>query len=1018
MRFDIAKASIQKPVNTWLVVLLLVVGGILGLNSIGQLEDPDFTIKQVKVITHYPGANAIQVEQEVTEYLETVIQQMSQLKRVTSVSRPGQSEITVEVQERFKGDQLTQIWDELRKKIRDAENGLPNGSYPPAVIDDFGDVYGLYFALTAEGYSTEELREYAKNIRRELLSVDGVAKVKVEGILDQEVVAEVDPVKLYSLGLSFPEIKQAISIGTRPFSDSRITVDGQKIRIPVEPSDHPVDALKDLTLPIPGQTAQLKLEDFANISLQETQYPDYRVRFNGQEAATIGISVNTSRNVVKVATQIRWMIEKMLEQLPAGIEITPIYDQGTIVDESINDFLLNLALAVGTVSLTLFLFMGVRPGIVVSSILIITVIGGILFMWLLDIKMERVSLGAMVIAMGMLVDNAIVVAEGMMIRMQQGHNSLESASYIVKRTKWPLLGATVIGIAAFSGIGLSENSTGEFLFSLFAVILITLLLSWILAITLAPLFGHYFLKQADTMNQDSYQAGTYQAYKKFLVLAIRFKWLTAAGLLVITVVSYMGFGMVKQSFFPPSNTPIFYIHYWGPQARDINTTTDFVKQAEKTILEHTEVSKVTSFIGRGAERYTLTFNSESPNESYAFFMVETETTEIIDELAAKLKAELATQDPAADIYSNRIIFGPPTGAKIEARFLGSDTKVLRELAAKAETIFHNDGKILDIRHNWRDRMTTFTPVFDEYNAGVAGITRADFSDAIQYATEGLPVGTLQVRENRYPIVLRANYAEPLSEADKITNAQVWSQYNHAYVPLTQLISTTDVDAEESLIHRRDRIRTISVLGEPAIGETADEARQRIQAQIEAIDLPAGYRLEWGGEYESTVEAQQALGQGLPLGFLVMFIISVLLFGTIREPLIIWLVVPMAVTGVVIGLLGTGTPFGFMSLLGFLSLFGMLIKNAIVLLEEIELQNHEQGDHYQALIDASISRLRPVSLAAITTILGMAPLLFDAFFAGMAVTIMGGLAFATVLTLIAVPVLYALFHGLKPQAHHN
>jgi len=1017
MNFDIAKSSIQKPVNTWLIVLLLVVGGIFGLNSIGQLEDPDFTIKQVKVFTNYPGANAVQVEQEVTEYLETVIQQMSQLKRVTSVSRPGQSEITVEVQDSFKGDQLTQIWDELRKKIRDAEHGLPNGSQAPAVIDDFGDVYGLYFALTADGFSTEELREYAKNIRRELLSVEGVAKVKVEGILDQEVVAEIDPTKLYTLGLSFPEIKQAISIATRPFSDSRITIDGQKVRIPVEPSDHPIDSLKDLTLPIPGQTAQLKLEDFASIRLQETQYPNYRVRFNGQEAATLAISVNTNQNVVKVAAQVRFMIDRMLEQLPAGIEITPIYDQGKIVDDSINDFLLNLALAVGTVSITLFLFMGIRPGIVVSSILIITVIGGILFMYLLGIKMERVSLGAMVIAMGMLVDNAIVIAEGMMIRMQQGHNAIESASYIVKRTKWPLLGATIIGIAAFSGIGLSENSTGEFLFSLFAVILITLLLSWFLAITLGPLFGHYFLKQASSMNQDSYQAGTYQAYKKVLMFAIRFKWLTAAALLGITVISYMSFGMIKQSFFPPSNTPIFYIHYWGPQARDINTTTEFVKQAEKTILEHSEVTKLTSFIGRGAERYTLTFASESSNESYAFFMVETETTDVINELAAKLKAQLSEQDPAANIYTNRIVFGPSSGAKIEARFLGPDTKVLRELANQAETVFNNDGKILDVRHNWRDRTTTFTPVFDEYNAGVAGITRADFSDAIQYATEGLQVGTLQVRENRYPILLRADYSQPYSQIDKVTNAQVWSQYNNAYVPLAQLISDSDIATEESLIHRRDRVRTISVLGEPAIGETADEARQRIKTGVEAIKLPAGYHLEWGGEYESTTDAQAALAKGLPLGFLVMFIISVLLFGSVREPLIIWLVVPMAITGVVIGLLGTGTPFGFMSLLGFLSLFGMLIKNAIVLLEEIELQNHEQGDHYQALIDASISRLRPVSLAAITTILGMAPLLFDAFFAGMAVTIMSGLAFATVLTLIAVPVLYALLHGLKGQVYH-
>ena len=350
--------------------------------------------------------------------------------------------------------------------------------------------------------------------------------------------------------------------------------------------------------------------------------------------------------------------------------------------------------------------------------------------------------------------------------------------------------------------------------------------------------------------------------------------------------------------------------------------------------------------------------------------------------------------------------------QLEARFLGSDAQVLRELADQAQVIFAEDGKIQDIRHNWRDKMATFTPIFDDYTAGVSGISRADFSDAIQFSTSGLEVGTLQVKENRYPILLKAEHSDNLMESEKLVNTQVWSQYDRHYVPLLQLTKELKTDFEEGLVHRRDRLRSISVLAEPANGETADEALNRIKAKVEAIELPDGYRFEWGGEYYETKESQSRLAQGLPLGFLAMFIISVLLFGTVRDPLIIWLIVPMAVTGVVIGLLSTDTPFGFMSLLGFLSLFGMLIKNAIVLLEEIKLQNEELGDRYTALVEASISRLRPVSLAAITTILGMAPLLSDAFFAGMAVTIMGGLAFATILTLIAVPVFYAILYRLK------
>lgn len=1011
---DIAKYAIEKPINIWLIIILLIGGGLFGLNSVGQLEDPAFTIKQVKVNTAFPGANAEQVELEVTEQLETVIQQMPQLKRLTSVSKPGMSEITVEVKDHFKGPALTQIWDELRKKIRDAEGDLPKGVRTPRVIDDFGDVYGLYFALTAEGYEPEVLREFSRLIRRELLTVPGVSKVSIAGIQDQEVVAKIDYAKLVQLGISFPEIKQAIDLGIRPFSEGRMVVDGQKVRIPVAQGANPVSQLENLKLAVPGQTAQLTLSDIAEITLREAPYPKQVIRHNGQAAATLAVSVSSDENVVIVGQAVEYVMDKILQKLPAGIELQPIYNQAKIVDESISGFLLNLAMSVAVVGLTLFIFMGVRAGIVVSSILVLSVIGSLLFMWMMEINMQRISLGAMVIAMGMLVDNAIVVAEGMMIRMQQGKSAQEAANYVIKRTAWPLLGATVIGIAAFSGIGLSNNATGEFLFSLFAVIMITLLLSWILAILVAPLFGHYFFKQGDGPTQDVYDGLGYRFYKAILIQAIRFKWITVLFMLAITVASYMSFGMVKQSFFPPSNTPMFFIHYWGDQTRDINTTIEYAKKAEQLILQNEQVVNVSTFIGAGPERYTLTAAPEAPNESYSFFMIRTENRDVIDALAQKLQADIQAQDLGAAVYTNRIFFGPPTGAQLEARFLGEDATVLRNLAEQAQGIFEADGDIRDIRHNWRQKMMVLKPEYDDYTAGVAGISRADFSDAIQFATSGLTVGNLQVRENRYPVVLQAQIDENTLESESLNNAQVWSQVERSYVPIRQLTTSMQLEAEDALIHRRDRIRSISVYGEPAVGETANEALFRIKAQVEAIPLPDGYRLEWGGEFQASSEAQESLGAALPLGFLVMFIISVLLFGKARPPLIIWLIVPMAVTGVVIGLLSADMAFGFMALLGFLSLFGMLIKNAIVLLEEIDLQEKEKGDHYQALVSASISRLRPVLLAAITTILGMLPLLSDAFFANMAVTIMGGLAFATVLTMIAVPALYAVFYGIKHQ----
>ncbi|OUS35759.1 MFS transporter, partial [Oleispira antarctica] len=703
--------------------------------------------------------------------------------------------------------------------------------------------------------------------------------------------------------------------------------------------------------------------------------------------------------------------------LPVGISLAPIYDQAQVVDESVSGFILNLIMSVAVVIATLCIFMGWRAGVVVGGVLLLTVLGTILVMWLYGLNLERISLGALVIAMGMLVDNAIVVAEGMMLRMQKGVNALDASSHVVKQTQWPLLGATLIGIAAFSGIGLSNDSTGEFLFSLFAVITISLFLSWVLAITVAPLFGSYFFKVGESVGEENFNSVFHSRYKVVLLKALNKPGRTVLILVGITMLSYFSFGFVKQGFFPPANTPMFYVHYWGPQSRDIRVTAEFMQKAEAIAMKHEEVAALTTFIGKGGERYTLTYAPQQANESYGELVIRTNSRSEIPGLIAKLNTELKTLDPDAQIYMERIVFGPASGAKLEARFSGPDKAVLRELGEKAQALFKADQQLLDVRHNWREKELVMIPQYDDYNAGIAGVTRADFSDAIQFATSGLKLGKLRDGDFSYDIIAKAQNAgngktEGDDEIQKLNDALVWSPYQRSYVPMRQISAQLDVQSEGVLIHRRDRLRTITVMAEPGLNETAGQALKRIRPLIEALEMPEGYQLEWGGEYESSRKAQKSLGGGLPLGFLVMILITIFLFGRVKEPLIIWLIVPMAVCGVVAGLLLADLPFGFMSLLGFLSLFGMLIKNAIVLLEEIDIQMNEGLEPSKAVVEASLSRLRPVGLAAITTILGMCPLLFDAFFADMAVTIMGGLAFATVLTMIAVPVLYSLFYGIK------
>ena len=1003
---DIARYSIEKPVNVWLMVIILLIGGTIAMTEIGRLEDPAFTIKQVKIYTSFPGAGAEKVEREITEPLEIAIQQMSQLKELTSVSSPGLSEITVEVKPNFDGNELPQIWDELRKRIRDITPSLPAGAQTPVVYDDFGDVYGLYYALTAPDFTPSELREFARLIRRDLLTTEGVAKVTVNGVQQEQIVAYIDPYQLAGLGISFPDLTSLFQDNLRPFNGGRVKVDEKNVRLIVERAPDRLDEISNLTLVIPGTNRSIRVADVATLKLEPADIQPVLIRYNGEEALTLAVSALNDVNIVDVGHRVNAKVNHMLEQLPLGIELTPIYDQASIVDESVNGFINNLVMSVVVVTLTLCVFMGWRSGVVVGTVLLVTVLGTILIMWLMDIQLQRISLGAMVIAMGMLVDNAIVVAEGMMLRMATGYTAKESASYVVKRTQWPLLGATVIGIAAFSGIGLSDDATGEFLYSLYAVVLVSLLISWILAVTLVPVLGSYFYRKGMALSSGNKPTTMQRVFTNILLKALKLRWVTISVLLLITIAAYASFGLVKQGFFPPSNAPIFFVHYWGPQDRDIRATEDFVKQAEQLILQQENVTAVTTFIGQGADRFTLTYAPKSANENYGFMMVRVNELESIPGVLEKLPALLAPIDLDASFYLERMQFGPGSGAKLEARFSGPDSEVLRQLAEQAKGVMNADGTIKDVRHNWREKGIAINTQYDNYNAGIAGVSHSDFSQTVQYASSGLTLGSVQDGDYAYSIVAKMGQPEH-SVIQSVRESQVWSSQQRQYVPFTQVSKGLDIVAEELRIHRKNRIRTITVEAEPGNQETAAKALARIRPQIEAIPLPPGYSLEWGGEFESSSDAQKALGAGLPAGFLVMFILSVLLFGHARQPLIIWLVVPMAIVGVVSGLLAADMPFGFMSLLGFLSLFGMLIKNAIVLIEEIDLQIEEGLSIRKAIVDATLSRLRPVSLAAITTILGMAPLLFDAFFADMAVTIMGGLTFATILTLVAVPVLYSL-----------
>ncbi|MFA0810093.1 efflux RND transporter permease subunit [Microbulbifer epialgicus] len=1007
----ISDVFIQRPVYSWLLMLICLVGGIWALSDIGRLEDPAFTIKEARVFTLYPGASAQRVEEEVTEKLEVAIQQMGQLDKVTSTSSPGMSEIRVQIKDQYASEELAQVWDELRRKVNDAQRELPSGAMQSVVNDGFGEVYGIYYAVTGDGFSLTEMREITKAIRRELLSVEGVAKVSRSGIIDEVAYLDIDESRLAQFGFSLDDLAQVLQVESSTQRVGEIEGQDLRTRIVVDNPASDLESVQNILVGVPGSTAMLAVRDIADVSLGYDENPNFIARFNGKPTILIGVAGAENTNIVNVGAAVEAKLNELKLGLPLGVEIQPVYEQHKVVEESVDGFLFNLISSIVIVTLVLCLFMGWRSGVVVGVVLGLTVLGTVLIMNLFGLNLQRISLGALIIAMGMLVDNAIVVAEGMLMGVQKKEAPQNAARRVVRQTFWPLLGATIIGIMAFSGIGLSDDATGEFLFSLFAVIGISLLLSWILAITITPYLGYHLFKPGKNADSDDpYSGRFYRMYAGVLSGALNRRGGTIALLVVVTMVSYFGFGFVKQGFFPNSNAPLFYVNYLLPQGSDINRTESALQKATGYLLEQEEVVSVTAVAGSGADRFMLTYAPEPPNSAYGQLIVRTENREQIAGLIERAKTELRDSQPEALITFKRLVFGPGGGADVEVRISGHDFNTLRALAENTEQLFRENG-LEDIRHNWRGREPTIRAHLDNERARVAGVTNTDISRTIQFATAGYRVGDFESGDRIIPIVARMPEGDR-NQVGSLHDRLVWSPNEQGYIPAGQLVKDFATTAEEGLIQRRNRVPTITISAEAPEGVTAMAAFNRIRAGVEGMPLPPGYHTEFGGEYESSTDAQKSLGKGLPLGFLIMILVSILLFGTVREPLIIWLVVPMSLVGVVVGLLLTGLPFGFMSLLGVLSLSGMLIKNAVVLVDEIEVQTEAGLPRLTAIQRASVSRLRPVFLAAVTTILGMSPLLFDAFFADMAVTIMGGLGFATVLTLIAVPVFYAIFHKVK------
>ncbi|MBE4729409.1 multidrug efflux RND transporter permease subunit VmeV [Vibrio parahaemolyticus] len=1015
---NIAEYSIKNKVISWLFIVILAIGGVTSFLELGRLEDPAFTIKDAMIVATYPGATSKEVEEELTYPLEKEIRKLPYIDRITSTSSNGMSQIMVSMKMDYGPDELPQIWDEMRRKINDLQPTLPQGVQSLQIIDDFGDVYGVMLMLTGDDYDYVELKRYADHLRREIELVDGVGKVDIAGDQQEMLFVEISLDRLASLNLDMNVVSGLLNQQNNVVSAGEVMVNGESLVIRPSGTLNTVQALENLIIHGRDTGNLIRLKDVATITRSIQEKPGNMILFNGKKAINIGISFASGVNVVEVGERLNAELSSLESIKPAGLDMSYFYNQAQEVDDSVQAFVISLAEAVAIVIIVLLFTMGLRSGVIIGVVLLLTVFGTFILMNYNNIELHRISLGALIIALGMLVDNAIVVVEGILVGLKKGRTKVQAAVDIVKQTQWPLLGATVIAITAFAPIGLSQDATGEFMGSLFWVLCFSLFLSWVTAITLTPFLADLLLKEEEKdtngEDEDPYKGWLFVVFGALLKFSLRFRWITVAAMVALLVGAVIAFGNVKQQFFPPSNTPMFYVDMWMPEGTDIRQT---IKQAEKVesyIRQQDDIDFVSVSIGQGLQRFALTYQPEKSYEAYAQFQVRTTDRDNMFKLLHKLDDNLAKTFDEPTFQFKLMEFGPSPASKIEARITGPDPKALRELAVQVEDILHTDPGARNIRHDWRERTKELVPVFNESKARRLGISKEDLSSTLQMAFGGSTFGVLRDGTHTLPIMMRLPEAERV-DFESLQNVKIWSPSLQTYIPVDQIIDGVELDWSEPLIQRRDRKRTLTVLADHDVlsDDTAASLFARVQPKVMALHIPEGYEITWGGEYESSKDAQEGLFGSLPMGYLLMFIITILLFNSIKKPLVIWFTVPLSIIGVAFGLLTTNMPFSFTAFLGLLSLSGMILKNGIVLLDQINLELESGKDPYLAIVDSAISRVRPVSMAALTTILGMIPLVFDAFFGSMAITIMAGLGFATVLTLIVVPVMFAILFRIKP-----
>ena len=1013
---NIPKYSLENQKIIYFFLAVMLIGGIYSFFKLPKKEDSPFVIKQAVLVTQYPGATPQEVEKLVTEPIEREIQAMSDVFQIKSESYFGMSKISIELQPTLSPDYMPVKWDELRRKVANIQPRLPSGASSISVSDDFGDVFGIYYALTAdEGYTYDDLRNWAQKIKTELSPVPGVQKVYLFGEQTQVVNVKISIPKLANLGIDPNAIQQVMQTQNLLVNTGDINTGNYQLRLRAEGTYKDIQDIRDQLI-VTKSGGEVRLGDIATVERGYMDPPSNLMRVDGKRAIGIGVATGSKDDVVAVGNAVADHLAEMEQLFPVGMDLKTIYPENKIADEANNGFILNLIESLLIVIVIIFIVMGSRAGMLVGSSLLFSVGGTLLIMLIWGVGLNRTSLAAFIIAMGMLVDNAIVVTDNAQVGIKRGLSRYQALIDGATKPQWALLGATFIAVCSFLPMYLAPASVAEIVKPLFIVLAVSLGLSWVLALTQTTTFGNFILKEAKPgENKDPYDTKLYHKFESVLGRLIKRRYVTISTVVATLFLSLLVMSIMPQSFFPIMSKPYFRADLIFPEGYSIYDVETNVKKIEEEYLSKNENIKSYSFtLGGSPVRYYLASSSIGPKPNFANVLIETQDPEDAQAEEGKFYDYMVANYPNILTRSALFALSPVPDAAIEIGFIGDNVDTLVALTQRAQEIARNYDQVMEVRNSWGNKVPVWKPLYSQEKGLRLGITRQQVAYSLRSATNGVPLGEYREGDVFMPILLKDADKDSISLND-IKTLPVYSAKGRS-VKVEQVIDDFSLDYEFNVVRRFNREPCMLMQCEPKRGANTMAAFSHLWKEIqEKIQVPEGYKMTYFGEQSEQDKGNKAIAANIPLMFGLIYVTLLFLFPKYyRKPVLIMAMLPLIFIGVVLGLLVFGKSLDFFAMLGLLGLIGMNIKNAIVLVDEIGLQLNAGLSPVNAVIEATKTRIVPVTMASGTTILGMLPLLGDAMFAGMAATIMGGLFVSTILTIFVLPVTYCVFFKIKSE----